>query len=388
MGNKQTKKEESETIYEVLEPKQTVKEKAYRIEREILARSGLKLDEEVWVDDVEIDHFGRNYIHTIRCGRPEHKIINHIVIIHGYQGSSITFYKLFKHLFPRYNVYCPDILGMALSSRPKVNLQTTEEWLEFFVESFEKMREALEIEKLHLVGHSLGGYLSALYALKYPERVSKLTLLSPAGITDISKGGSINEYMPIGKKVGFFMLGMVWGLKLTMQDMYLNPLLRITMKGPLRKRFEVDKEENELMAKLTEYSFQYPKDLDRAIYYIFRTPIPNVKFPLEDKLFEEVKNFKVDIYFGEEDWMDQVGSIRLCEKDNERFKMYVVSKHGHNFNLENPDELGRYLIDNHVLEHQAEKNSHLMMDEQIEMQFVNRDKKTSESECNELEKEN
>jgi cardiolipin-specific phospholipase len=33
-----------------------------------------------------------------------------------------------------------------------------------------------------LVGHSLGGYLASAYTVRYPERVSGLILVSPAGI--------------------------------------------------------------------------------------------------------------------------------------------------------------------------------------------------------------
>ena len=53
---------------------------------------------------------------------------------------------------------------------------------DFFLSSFESWRAASGIENFVLVGHSLGGYLSAVYALRNPSRVDKLILVSPAGI--------------------------------------------------------------------------------------------------------------------------------------------------------------------------------------------------------------
>lgn len=52
----------------------------------------------------------------------------------------------------------------------------------FFVESLEEWRQKMGLEKMTLIGHSLGGYLSVVYALRYPTRVSKLILVSPAGV--------------------------------------------------------------------------------------------------------------------------------------------------------------------------------------------------------------
>ncbi len=45
---------------------------------------------------------------------------------------------------------------------------------------------ATQGEKVHLVGYSMGGYIAALWALTYPERVASLTLLgySPLGLTN------------------------------------------------------------------------------------------------------------------------------------------------------------------------------------------------------------
>ena len=45
------------------------------------------------------------------------------------------------------------------------------------------------LKKITLVGHSLGGYLSTCYALKYPEKVKQLILVSPVGFPEIPKGG-------------------------------------------------------------------------------------------------------------------------------------------------------------------------------------------------------
>jgi pimeloyl-ACP methyl ester carboxylesterase len=78
---------------------------------------------------------------------------------------------------------------MANSSRPlfpkmsgKTDQETIQDTEAFFVDSLEAWRKAQNLDKITLLGHSLGGYLSTSYALKYPERVEKLVLISPVGV--------------------------------------------------------------------------------------------------------------------------------------------------------------------------------------------------------------
>jgi pimeloyl-ACP methyl ester carboxylesterase len=46
-----------------------------------------------------------------------------------------------------------------------------------------------------LAGHSFGGYIGGLYALKYPENVKKLLMLSPIGMNKIPDGFDLMKEM-------------------------------------------------------------------------------------------------------------------------------------------------------------------------------------------------
>jgi proline iminopeptidase len=48
------------------------------------------------------------------------------------------------------------------------------------VADIERIRRILGVEKITLIGHSFGGFIAALYAAEFPERVEKLVLISPA----------------------------------------------------------------------------------------------------------------------------------------------------------------------------------------------------------------
>ncbi len=48
------------------------------------------------------------------------------------------------------------------------------------IEDVELLRKELRVEKLTLLGHSMGAVLASAYAKKYPEHIKKLVLVSPA----------------------------------------------------------------------------------------------------------------------------------------------------------------------------------------------------------------
>ena len=117
-----------------------------------------------------------------------HRIIDSekpvLVLLHGFLASSVSWVRMIKGLSEKYSLVFFDVGGFGINSRLKTcsameNTETAENWLiEWLVKTF----DALNLpEKFHLSGHSMGGYLSSLYASKCPYRVTSLFLISPGG---------------------------------------------------------------------------------------------------------------------------------------------------------------------------------------------------------------
>lgn len=56
-------------------------------------------------------------------------------------------------------------LGYGRSSRPNFSSDAEGD----FVKSLEAWRKKMKLNKIILLGHSLGGFISASYTLRYPE---------------------------------------------------------------------------------------------------------------------------------------------------------------------------------------------------------------------------
>lgn len=57
-----------------------------------------------------------------------------MVMVHGYGGSGIMFWKIIKPIAERYHLILVDILGMGGSSRPILNINGNEEGEHFLVD--------------------------------------------------------------------------------------------------------------------------------------------------------------------------------------------------------------------------------------------------------------
>ncbi len=97
-------------------------QKSMEILNSTLKFCGLQMGDEIDYRAVriyEIDH-----IHEIYTNN-EKKNLPHIVLLHGFGGNAMTFFRLFKHLKDDYQVHALDAMGVGHSTKGNFNEKFT-----------------------------------------------------------------------------------------------------------------------------------------------------------------------------------------------------------------------------------------------------------------------
>lgn len=106
-----------------------------------------------------------------------------LVLLHGLMGGLSNFDAVINHFGPRgYRVLVP---LLPLYSMPIIN--TNVKNLAKFVHEFLKF---MELDRVTLIGNSLGGHISLVYTKRHPDRVHSLVLTGSSGLYESAMGDS------------------------------------------------------------------------------------------------------------------------------------------------------------------------------------------------------
>jgi abhydrolase domain-containing protein 6 len=103
-----------------------------------------------------------------------------VVLVHGFGASADSWNRFAKPLTKRYHVIAPDMPGWGASTR----LETASYGYPAQVERLHQFLSQLGLGRVHLVGHSMGGFISSAYAARYPDQVMTLGLIAPHGMVE------------------------------------------------------------------------------------------------------------------------------------------------------------------------------------------------------------
>jgi pimeloyl-ACP methyl ester carboxylesterase len=99
-----------------------------------------------------------------------------VVLLHGLGGNSANWAFNVAALAQKFRVVVPDQIGFGRSDKPLINYRVAT-----YVDFLDKFLDELKIPRASLVGNSMGGWIAASYALKYPGKVERLVLVDAAG---------------------------------------------------------------------------------------------------------------------------------------------------------------------------------------------------------------
>ncbi len=116
----------------------------------------------------------RARIHYIEAGSGEP-----LILVHTVGQSLYTWRKVFNRLSEHYRVVAPDLLGHGYSERPLTFGYSIDEQ----ADALGRFMDAIGVESAHLAAFSMGCAYALRFALQHPERVGRLVLLSPGGVT-------------------------------------------------------------------------------------------------------------------------------------------------------------------------------------------------------------
>ncbi|KAF8937622.1 Alpha/Beta hydrolase protein [Dissophora ornata] len=304
-----------------------------------------------------------------------------IVVCHGYGAGLAFFFRNYLSLsqIPNSKIYAIDWLGMGGSSRPNFKFKHTpktsvkevvKDSEDFFIEGLEEWRKIQQIEKMVLVGHSLGGYLSTVYALKYPERVEKLILVSPVGIPenpeaqmaplpdppaqeDTTSDDASQRQSKTPAPPQRTPAPSTWIRKLAMGawERNITPQSIMRFTGPFGPS---------LVASYTSRRFAYleddeQRDLNNYIYHIssksgsgeyalatILAPGAYARWPLMDRL-QGLKMPTVFLY-GENDWMDYKAAEKARKTMSVPTVLMRIPNAGHHLYLDNPPAFDKAIL--------------------------------------------
>jgi abhydrolase domain-containing protein 6 len=247
---------------------------------------------------------GSCMLHYIR--RQNAGATGRFIFLHGLGTTSDSWIKTLPYLKLKADFVCPDLPGHG-SSR----ILTGDRFFSIgqmgqVLENFMSLTNLLPVT---LVGHSLGGWLAARFASKYPDNISRLILINNAGI----------RYPGFEKQAEAFRLNNTRDARRLLHRIWYRypPLLELFTFSLFRH-----------MQK--KHISDFVTTIDTA--YLLNDCLPLIKMP-------------VDIIWGEDDRLISRESVEVMKNLLPQARTHFIPRCGHVPQLERPTELISILND-------------------------------------------
>ena len=99
-----------------------------------------------------------------------------LIAMHGITGHAEAYVRNLKALSEHFDVWAIDFIGHGYSDKPDHPLE-----IRHYIDQLLGFMDAIGVEKSYLTGESLGGWVTARFAVDYPEKVERILLNTMGG---------------------------------------------------------------------------------------------------------------------------------------------------------------------------------------------------------------
>ncbi len=118
-----------------------------------------------------------------------------VLLLHGFGGDLNTWMFNQPALCDGRRTLALELPGHGLSSKDVGAGDSV-----FFTDAIEAALGVLDVQRVHVVGHSMGGALAVSLAARRPERIVTLSLLAPAGLGTEISGNFIDAFVRASRR--------------------------------------------------------------------------------------------------------------------------------------------------------------------------------------------
>jgi len=248
-----------------------------------------------------------------------------VVLLHG-GGPGASSWSNFGRNLPvfakRFRALMMDLPGYGrTAARP-----ATGHFFTIAADTLARLLDSLAIEKVHLIGNSLGGGASLRFALNYPDRAGRLVLMGPGGLTvnvlapDPTEG--VRRLMEFGAPPGPSRAKMEAFLRIMVHDH------RLITDELIDERFAVASQPEALAGMIAMGSSFFGEHAEDGMLWREAHRVPH----------------EVLLVWGREDRVNPLDGALLALKQLKRAQLHVFGSCGHWVQLEKFDEFNELCL--------------------------------------------
>ncbi|XP_023284278.1 1-acylglycerol-3-phosphate O-acyltransferase ABHD5-like [Seriola lalandi dorsalis] len=273
------------------------------------------------------------------CQQPPTRPRPPLVLLHGFGGGVALWAQNLDSLSSNGPVYALDLLGFGRSSRTQFST-SPEGAEEQFLAALEEWREKVGLEEMVLLGHNLGGYLSAAYALKYPHRVKHLLLVEPWGFPARPENPNHNSIPVWIRAMGAVMspFNPLAGLRLAGP---LGPMLVQTIRSDFKQKYSSVFDDNTVSDYIYHLNAQTPSG--ETAFKNMTIPYGWAMRPMLERIGQVRADIPISFIYGSRSSIDSDSGYAF-KKTRPDVEITVIRGAGHYVFADQPDDFNQAVL--------------------------------------------